>query len=236
MHLIKLDQIDSTNDYLKQLNKEKNLENFTSIFTENQTKGKGQMGNVWISKKGKSLTFSTLYTLQENENLDNVNLIMITAVSVLQVLMNKNIENLAIKWPNDIILENKKIGGILIEKSKNSLNQNSFIIGIGLNVFENDFKNLPNASSIEQLTHKKLDLNFLLIEIVSQLKQNIESKLNFKEKYINYLYKYNKISKFMINDKKEFGKIIDISSEGKLIIAFDNEIKNFGIKEIEMLY
>ncbi len=236
MHLIKLDQIDSTNDYLKQLNKEKNLENFTSIFTENQTKGKGQMGNVWISNKGKNLTFSTLYTLQENQNLDNVNIIMITAVSVLQVLIQKNIENLAIKWPNDIILENKKIGGILIEKSKNILNQKSFIIGIGLNVFENDFKNLPKASSIEQLTHKKLDLNFLLIEIVSQLKQNIESKLNFKEKYINFLYKYNKISFFMINDKKEVGKIIDISSEGKLIIAFDNEIKYFGIKEIEMLY
>jgi BirA family biotin operon repressor/biotin-[acetyl-CoA-carboxylase] ligase len=236
MHLIKLDQIDSTNDYLKQLNKEKNLENFTSIFTENQTKGKGQMGNVWISNKGKNLTFSTLYTLQENQNLDNVNIIMITAVSVLQVLIQKNIENLAIKWPNDIILENKKIGGILIEKSKNILNQESFIIGIGLNVFENDFKNLPKASSIEQLTHKKLDLNFLLIEIVSQLKQNIESKLNFKEKYINFLYKYNKISFFMINDKKEIGKIIDISSEGKLIIAFDNEIKYFGIKEIEMLY
>ncbi|MFY7811285.1 MAG: biotin--[acetyl-CoA-carboxylase] ligase [Flavobacterium sp.] len=234
--MIKLDQIDSTNDYLKQLNKEKNLENFTSIFTENQTKGKGQMGNVWISNKGKNLTFSTLYTLQENQNLDNVNIIMITAVSVLQVLIQKNIENLAIKWPNDIILENKKIGGILIEKSKNILNQKSFIIGIGLNVFENDFKNLPKASSIEQLTHKKLDLNFLLIEIVSQLKQNIESKLNFKEKYINFLYKYNKISFFMINDKKEVGKIIDISSEGKLIIAFDNEIKYFGIKEIEMLY
>jgi BirA family transcriptional regulator, biotin operon repressor / biotin---[acetyl-CoA-carboxylase] ligase len=236
MHLIKLDQIDSTNDYLKQLNKEKFLENFTTIFTENQTKGKGQMGNVWISKKGKNLTFSTLYSLEINENLDSINLIMITAVSIIEVLIKNNLENLAIKWPNDIILQNKKIGGILIEQSKNYHNQTSFIIGIGLNVFKNDFKDLPNASSIEQITRKKLDLNFLLIEIISQLKQNISLKNNFKEKYLNYLYKLNLATTFLINDKKEIGKIVDVSTEGKLKIAFQDEIKYFGIKEIEMLY
>jgi BirA family biotin operon repressor/biotin-[acetyl-CoA-carboxylase] ligase len=236
MHLIKLDQIASTNDYLKQLNKEKNLENFTTIYTENQTHGKGQMGNLWVSEKGKSLTFSTLITISNNIYQNNISLNMMTAVSIIEVLLKNKLENLAIKWPNDIILKNKKIGGILIEQTKNFNHQTSFIIGIGLNMYQKKFINIPNASSIELLTQKKLDLNFLLIEIINQIKTNFNLNTDFKDKYVHYLFKLNEYTEFLIEDKKEIGKIIDISSDGKLMVSLQEKIKNFGIKEIEMLY
>lgn len=236
MHLIKLEEIDSTNNYLKQINKEKFLDNYTTIFTENQTNGKGQMGSKWIAEKGKNLTFSTLISLNANEDYNPINLNMMVAVSIIEVLEKNKLQNLAIKWPNDILLENKKIGGILIEQSKNINQEVSFIIGIGLNVGQKDFENLPNASSIEKLTNIKLDKNFLLIEIVTQLKNNFAQKLDFKMKYLAYLFQFKAICSFKINATIENGKIIDISSKGLLVVAFENDIRSFGIKEIEMIY
>jgi BirA family biotin operon repressor/biotin-[acetyl-CoA-carboxylase] ligase len=232
MNLIKLDEIDSTNNYLKQLNKEKYLENFTTIFAENQTHGKGQMGNKWITEKGKNLTFSTLITTTKN----HIDLNMMISVSIIEILEKNNINQLAIKWPNDIILKNKKIGGVLIEQSKNIDHQNSFIIGIGLNIHQKDFKNMPNASSLELLTQKKWDKTILLIEIVNQIKLNFNKNIFFKTLYLKYLYQLNEICKFKIKEQLQNGKIIDVSDDGQLIVSIDNQNQSFGIKEIEMIY
>src|SRR4051812_14072234 len=115
MKLIKLDAIDSTNDFLKSLSSQDELENFTVVTAENQTKGKGQMGAKWQSESGKNLIMSVLVKdfLFDNEQVFNLSIIV--ATSVIEVLKTFDIPELSIKWPNDIMSYTKKIGGILIE-------------------------------------------------------------------------------------------------------------------------
>ena len=91
------------------------LANFTVVVAENQTNGRGQRGANWEVENGKNLTFSVLIkdVLLKVEEVFNLNVIV--AVSLFQTLDQLKILNLAIKWPNDILADNRKIGGILIE-------------------------------------------------------------------------------------------------------------------------
>lgn len=242
MLIIKLNAIDSTNDYLKQLNKEKTLDDYTVVTTFSQTRGKGQMGSNWISESGKNLTFSVLVkdsvTLQSSIFDCNV----AVAVSVLEVLQSLKIPNLNIKWPNDILAENKKIGGILIENSVKSNGMINSVIGIGLNINQEDFSGLPSASSLKNIVKKDFDLDFLLEKIVNQLKSNLNKlssqKESFWKKYISHLFKLNQPMAFEdLNQNRFMGIIIGVSSDGKLeLVLEDDSSQAFGLKEIRMLY
>ena len=137
MKLIKLNAIDSTNEYIK-----KNRDFFSDkelcVITFNQTEGKGQRGNNWVSEPGSNLCIS-LYFSDLNINLkDLFNLNMLVSLNIIDILDSLSLKNLKIKWPNDILAENKKISGILIETfSKNNIIKD-VIIGIGINVNQGD--------------------------------------------------------------------------------------------------
>ena len=113
MRIIKLDAIDSTNHFLKALSAQENCENFTVVSTESQTEGKGQRGSGWVSESGKNLTFSVLY----NQKVDGITslftLNIMVALSVVEALKLISNLNFVIKWPNDIMSGNFKLGGIL---------------------------------------------------------------------------------------------------------------------------
>ncbi len=115
MNIIKLDAIDSTNEYLKQLISNNLLPNFTVVTANFQSKGKGQMGSSWSSEAGKNLTMSILVFDILSDSQDMFYLNMAVALSVQEVLKNFNVPNVAIKWPNDIMSGKQKLGGILIE-------------------------------------------------------------------------------------------------------------------------
>ena len=241
MKIIKLDAIDSTNDFLKNLIRNQNVENYTVVVAKNQTAGKGQMGSKWEAEIGKNLTFSILVKnfIFDINDIFNVNIVV--SVSILEVLKALNIPNLSIKWPNDILSDNKKIGGILIENKLKSNKTIDSVIGIGLNVNQSKFDGLPNASSLLNSAHQIFDLNEILLLIVSQIKNNLtvyeKSKTHFWENYHQNLYHLNVISKFEDEQKNQFqGKIIGVSNDGKLIVEFnDNSNKMFSLKEIKMI-
>src|SRR4051812_26319982 len=117
MNRIKLDAIGSTNDFLKELSAAESVENYTVVTAENQTKGKGQMGSQWDSEVGKNLIMSVLVKefIQDASRIFNLNIVF--SVAVIDVLKAVEIPKLTIKWPNDIMSDNKKIGGILIENN-----------------------------------------------------------------------------------------------------------------------
>ena len=117
MSIIKLNAIDSTNDFLKVLSRNQSVDNFTTVVAQKQTNGKGQMGAVWQSEEGKNLIMSVLVkdVLQNVDEIFHLNVAV--ALSVIQVLEVFNIPNLSVKWPNDIMSDPKKICGILIENS-----------------------------------------------------------------------------------------------------------------------
>ncbi|SEF89052.1 biotin--[acetyl-CoA-carboxylase] ligase [Flavobacterium urumqiense] len=242
MKLIKLDAIDSTNEFLKGLSNKQVLENFTVVTAENQTKGKGQMGAIWASEAGKNLILSVLVKDFLSDICQIYNLNIIVSLAVIDALKLYKIPNLSIKWPNDIMSYNKKIGGILIENSIKSDGSIVSIVGLGLNVNQTNFENLPKASSLAVISHAKFDKEDLLFTIIDNLEQKIklwkhQSDLLWLD-YSNKLFKKGIPMPFSnLNNQNFMGIIQGISSIGKLeILLEDDSISEFDIKEIQMLY
>jgi BirA family transcriptional regulator, biotin operon repressor / biotin---[acetyl-CoA-carboxylase] ligase len=242
MKLIKLDAIDSTNEFLKGLSSSQSVENFTVVTAEIQTKGKGQMGSTWTSEPSKNLIMSVLINsfLFDNNQIFDINIA--TSVSVIQALATFNIPELSIKWPNDIMSYNKKIGGILIENSLKSNGTIVSVIGLGLNVNQTDFKLLPKASSLAALCNTSFNKEEILLKIIEKLEQNILSWNQNKDSL--WLYFSKKLFKVGVpmpfadrNQQNFMGIIQGITSLGKLqIILEDDSVSEFDIKEIQMLY
>ncbi|WP_026715517.1 biotin--[acetyl-CoA-carboxylase] ligase [Flavobacterium daejeonense] len=242
MKLIKLDAIDSTNDFLKALSGSQELENFTVVTAENQTKGKGQMGAVWNSEKSKNLIMS-VFVKGFITNADEAYLLNIAAaLSVIEALKKNNIKNLSIKWPNDIMSANSKIAGILIENSFKSDGSVFTIIGIGLNVNQTDFTDLPKASSMAVVANAIFDKEEILHLIVQELETNLEliksSATTLWDNYMSLLFKRGLPMPFKTQDEKNFmGIIKGVSAAGKLIVLLeDDHLVEYGLKEIQMLY
>ncbi len=242
MKLIKLDAIDSTNEFLKGLSAQQDLENFTVVTAENQTKGKGQRGAVWNSEVGKNLIMSVLVRdfLTDINAIFNLNIAF--SLAVIAALKKKNIPDLSIKWPNDILSANKKIGGILIENSIKSDAAILSIVGLGLNVNQTNFEGLPKASSLSIVIGQDLDKEELLSVIMANLEKNVAESLqnptNLRQQYVDLIYKKEIPMPFMNqNNKKFMGIIQGISPIGRLLVLLeDDSVVEFDIKEVQMLY
>lgn len=242
MPLIKLDATSSTNDFLKDLAAAQETENFTVVTAEKQTNGRGQMGAQWVSEKGKNLIMSILI----NDALSGItqiyNLNVAVALAVIVALEDHAIPQLGIKWPNDIMSGKKKIGGILIENTIRSNGEIVSIAGIGLNVNQTDFADLPKASSLRAIMQRDFDRDGLLAEITANIRSNVEMLKDDSESlwngYISKLFKKGIPMPFEDNDGNRFmGIIQNVDQSGKLeLLLADDSIKSFGIKEIQMLY
>ena len=243
MRSIKVLATDSTNLFLRELFREQpNIEN-CYVVTEEQTKGKGQMGAGWISEKGKNLTFSLLLNDLNLKIDEQFKLSAIVATSMIEVLKKLQIPKLKIKWPNDILAGNFKICGILIENILINGRVGSTIIGIGLNVNQLEFENLPQAASLKKLTGVHFELDYLLKLLVNTIEKNIYAKKDWKieailNEYYVHLFRLNKASTFEFpNGQRKTGIIKKVSHQGRLIIFFEDQIEQeFDIKEIKLLY
>ncbi len=241
MKHIKLNATPSTNDFLKALLQTDFQENFTVVSAKHQTNGKGQLGTQWESESGKNLTMSVLYTFDNHSNQTVFDINKLVCVSVICVLKKLEINDLSIKWPNDILAGNKKIGGILIENTFKS-NKIVSVIGIGINVNQSNFHGLPNASSIFNAIQKNIDLDFLATEIVFELKKSLPflnvNVIENKQLYLDLLYKKNVPMPFENSNGTRFvGIIKNVSENGFLeILTEHNETKHFEVKQIKMLY
>lgn len=242
MKLIKLGAIDSTNEFLKGLSNKQQLENFTVVTADSQTKGKGQMGAVWSSEPSKNLIMSLLVKDFLKDIYDIFNLNSIVSLAVIEALELHNIPNLSIKWPNDIMSYNKKIGGILIENVIKSDGTIHSIVGLGLNVNQTNFEMLPKASSLAVICDELFDKEEILYSICNVMeKKVIACKLDnttLLEEYSFKLYKKGIPMPFSDRNKQNFmGIIHGVSSIGKLqVLLEDDSIREFDIKEIQMLY
>ena len=158
------DTISSTNDYL--LRKEKNKNKDIKIcIAEEQTKGRGRRGKSWISPKFKNIYFS-LNSFLKKEDLSGLSIAV--ALSVSKVLTKINVMSL-IKWPNDLLVGNKKICGILIETAKVG-ELTKVVIGIGINV-NMEYSELIDQewTSIKLEKKQSVDRNSIITEMINQL-------------------------------------------------------------------
>ena len=241
MTLIKLDAIDSTNDFLKQLAATDTVANYTAVVAANQTKGKGQMGSQWLSESGKNLTISILIKESVADISQIFTLNVAIAKSLIEVLQKANIPDLSIKWPNDIMSANKKIAGILIENSIKSNGTIQSIIGIGVNVNQEQFEGLPHAASLKLVSGQQHDIDLLITQVMDAIHQNTQkipsqSKMLW-ESYHSYLYKIGQPVAFEnLNGERFMGIIQGVNPDGILrLLQEEGVIRHFGIKQIKML-
>lgn len=151
--LIYFNNCASTQDELIDfLNRHYLSEDFLAFYTFNQTKGRGQYGNSWENLPEENLAYS--FALKtKNINVSDTCFNFYTAILVRDFIANLTKTEVKIKWPNDLILKNKKICGMLFEKNKNY-----FVVGIGINILQENFKNLPKAGSILSQTGLSFEL------------------------------------------------------------------------------
>ncbi|MFD2433320.1 biotin--[acetyl-CoA-carboxylase] ligase [Mesonia maritima] len=201
------------------------------------------MGSSWKTEAGKNLTFSILMTNLKLPLNEQFKVSALTAIAVIKALHKLNIPKLKLKWPNDILAERKKICGILIENILKGNHIHASIIGIGLNVNQQNFENLPQASSLKRKTGIEYDINYVLKIIVAEVEKEVLENISraiseIIERYKTYLFRLEKPSTFEFPDKStKPGIIKNISSEGKLQVLFEDDLlQSFEVKEIKLLY
>ncbi|MDO1499838.1 biotin--[acetyl-CoA-carboxylase] ligase [Winogradskyella maritima] len=243
MRIIKLNAIDSTNAYLKRKQITGTLEDYTIVIAEHQKEGRGQMGTQWDAEPSKNLTFSIFKHVDFVSYTHQFYISMAVALGVTKALKTLQIPKLAIKWPNDILAERKKIGGILIENSIKQGQLSFSVIGIGLNVNQKFFNNLPKASSLHILTGKLYSIEELMMTILEGIQHYFEifeakNYKSIKSEYEALLFRKHKPSTFRTLSEGIFtGYINGISDDGKLeVLVEDQIIKTYDLKEIELQY
>ena len=241
MNIIKLDAIESTNLYLKKLAVKNEVESYTVVSADYQTAGRGQMGTSWSSESGKNLTFSILINFHAFEVAHQFFLSMAISLGILEVVRTHISIPLFIKWPNDILAGKEKLAGILIENIINGHYIKQSVIGIGLNVNQEQFPaTLKNCTSLKKCSGNLFDTDLLLQEIVLSIEKFVgfvERKefKKLKELYLKSLYKFETPVMFEEKSGNIFlGKIVDVLEDGRLEVALDNEKTcKFNLKEIK---
>lgn len=245
---INLKIVDSTNTFLSNFllekSKTENINekyNFLIVKTLEQTKGRGQRGNFWESKKGENLIFSMVCFPNFLRPDEQFFLLKVVALSVAD-FVSELLKNVKIKWSNDIYVENKKIAGILIENviSRNQISQS--IIGIGLNVNQIKFESeAKNPTSLKFLTNKNYELDYCLKRILHHFFKRYQELMNINfvklnEDYLKKLYRYQKFYVYKNEQEIFLAKIIAIKDSGQLVLEKKNkEISIYNFKEIKFI-
>lgn len=227
--IIYFDSVDSTNSKAKELASAGEVDG-TLVISEVQTMGKGRLGRSFISPKGKGIWMSIIL----RPEIDPMSAAVITQISAAAVNLaasEMNIKTL-IKWPNDIIINRKKVCGILTEMSAELTNINYVILGIGINVnvdeeeFTGEVKNVATSFKVE--TGKSISRKELLSKFLNNFEElyedliinnNIERTIKICRENSALIGKEINVIKRGINTK---AKALDINDEGLLVVQYED--------------
>ena len=238
------DEVDSTNNYLSCLCDKENIDEYTTIVSTFQTRGKGQIGNSWESERGMNLTFSTVIFPNSILAHDQFIISMITSTAICDTLMEYT-DDISIKWPNDIYWKDKKICGMLIENDLQGVHVARSILGIGLNINQRKFySNAPNPVSLYQIIGCETELNVVLNGILRRLKDGFDKiksgNYEFRDlvysRYRRYLYRRDGL--FLFNDEGgDFtASIYDVEFDGHLILQDTQQrLRSYIFKEVRFI-
>ncbi|MDC0534993.1 biotin--[acetyl-CoA-carboxylase] ligase [Francisellaceae bacterium] len=235
LKLMLSDQIDSTNQYLKDL---KDNSDFDLCITEKQTKGRGRFDRTWHSPFGQNIYLSLRYqTLQDISKLSGLSLVV--AIAIINMLQKLDIIA-EIKWPNDILYQSKKLAGILIEVTAQPNTQTNIIIGIGLNVnMLNDNQKIDSSwASLAQIQDKQFDRNALISSLCKELSIVINEFENsglksYLDIYQKHHFLTNKKISFQAGKMQYEGEVLGVTEQGYLKVQLiDGSIKKFSSGEV----
>ena len=229
-----VEETESTNDeVLKYQSKNQDI---VGLYTTYQKKGRGQYGNTWQMPKNENIA----YTVMVKANLISIQKVLLNfhiAVIVRNFLEDKLSEKVQMKWPNDIIINRKKIVGILVENLKVA-GEDYYIIGMGVNVLQKDFGELSKAGSIFTQTGEIFCLRDFTEELHQYFTENIiKENPNILDEYNKYLFNRDKVASFVKRGIRQNGIIQYVDNNGYLWVNLENDgLESFFHKEIEMEY
>ena len=235
---IHFDKISSTNDYALSIKNHFLFKEGLIISSNFQTNGKGQYSNLWHSEYAKNLLVSiVLYPNLSIKKKFDLN--KIASLAVCELLFSLGLKA-NIKWPNDIIIDNKKICGILIENIISNKIIKKSVIGFGININQTKFKkySIP-ATSLKMLKQKIYKVKDIKKELINYLFNNLNSyrKGSFHDlKYHDLIYSLNIKRNYLIGDNIVEGIIKEIDHLGNLIISISGKKRIFKEKEISYIF
>ncbi len=246
-NLIQLSEVGSTNTYAISLLQSTKPAEGTVIYAKKQTNGKGQRGNSWLSEPLMNLTVTAIFYpsfLQVNNHFYLSKITALALHDVLSEALNTSQHDIRIKWPNDILVDKRKIAGVLIENAFRSSAIVQSVIGIGLNVNQSDFGALQHtATSLYNITGQFIDPKDLLALLCKylekwymQVRKGSYDRINAN--YLEHLYWRNEWKQFEQEGGKVLkGRISNVAENGQLILELESGLmKGFEVKEISFLH
>lgn len=229
-HLEILDTVESTNSLLLQRSSIKKNAGELSIAvlaTELQTGGRGRRGREWHSGLGDGLTFSLVWRFQQGANLLS-GLSLAVGVAIARVLRSSGVENAALKWPNDVLIDGRKIAGILIELQGDMLGPTTAVIGIGINLKLSDSvkdRIDQSATDLYSVNGKTPDRNHLMAALLLELTRVLKDFechgfAPFREEWVRYhAFENQSVQLQMPDGSLQEGLVRGVGEDGSLILS-----------------
>ncbi len=236
--ILQLDVVSSTNTVLREMLNQAPQEEGLVIVADYQTGGRGQENTVWESDRGLNVLCSVLLQPNFLSIDEQIYLNMALCLAVYDMISEYTSE-VCIKWPNDVYARQQKVCGILIENQLAGSKIKSSIVGIGLNVNQQQFKQ-SKATSLSAVKNKLLDKEEVLTKLLQAINKRYQllflkqfEKLN--KDYHHVLLGLNEVRKFQSGFNVFNGVIKQVNEQGMLVVEVKKELKKFRVKEIKML-
>lgn len=240
-HLEILDEVVSTNSYLMQA-AAKGALHVSCVAAHIQTGGRGRRGRTWVSHLGASLTFSLLWRFDCGAAALS-GLSLAVGVALIRALHELDIDTAQLKWPNDVLVNNQKLAGILIDLQGDMDGPSAAVIGIGINV------DLPKqvleridqpAIDIKQVSPAKVDQSQLLgivlkhlAEVLRQFEQH--GFVDLREEWLRYHAYHHQSVRLLLPDGRDVkGQVIGVAEDGILLVETALGLQRFSAGEISL--
>ncbi|WP_294139891.1 biotin--[acetyl-CoA-carboxylase] ligase [uncultured Sanguibacteroides sp.] len=236
--ILEYDELESTNSEAARLGW-KELEDKMVILTYRQTQGKGQVGNHWESEPGKNISMTVVFKPEGLLAGEQFAVSMAVALGTHDFL-SRYVENVFVKWPNDVYAGERKIAGILIEHAVLGREVAFSFCGIGLNVNQSRFlSDAPNPVSLVQLTGTEKNLTETLAELLSAIGRRYEQVYDYdklEKDFISVLYRREGVYRWKDEQGIFRASVLGINEYGQLLLR-DTEGKErvYGFKEVAYL-
>ncbi len=244
-NLVFLPEVPSTNSYAMNLLKNVNPPEGTVVYTAHQTDGKGQRGSSWKTEPARNLAMSLILKPGFLSMKNQFFLYQVSALAcydTMAEILDDSQFDIKIKWPNDIIVNKKKIAGILIESNILNNQISGCIVGIGINVNQQYFDRGLNATSVKLLTGQDYFLNDLLEKLCHHFEKHYFTLMNEKyslirENYLHHFFGLNSWMSFEVGDEVKTLMVASVSDRGLLLLKEKNGTTyEVDVKEVKWLY
>lgn len=233
---IHFESIDSTNTFLKKSYTA--FPDFQVVTANHQTKGRGRLGNIWFDD-GKSALFSILIKRYHEPSF--CTMIPLIAVISLHKVLSSHMKNLMIKWPNDLMVNDKKLAGILTESIVVDGRVLAVIVGFGVNL--DPIESLKHTDYLTTSLYEETGIHFQASQIIKDVVEVFDQDLHIFENHIFDALSYYKKHLSLIGEWITFlqegvsyeGRVLDVTLEGSLLVETSQILMTLSSGEVHLI-